>query len=412
MKAKRILTVAYGGGHSRMLIPVIRKMRQNGMDVLSLACTLGLADMKSAGLPFISYIDLMSYLSPAEKLRLSIYEPFIRSLPLNPLVPRSESYAYYGINFLALDKRYESPDRVIEDYKTQGRSLFSPEFVMERLISRADPALVIATNSPRTEKAAIDIAKKLGRHTLCAVDLFFFNNPHVADPDFCDYWAVFSESIRSKLSLVAGVPPNRIFVTGNPAFDNLSIVSEKRRNRLVGRSERDQTVNLLWISAPEPDRLLPVKVLEDLLRIKRKYGLHVHLTVRLHATEGKKANSVYGDGLYDCDFVDQEISIEQCLAGTDVAIAFSSTLAVQAASAGIPTAQVLGSAYDRSTPLADYGLVDAAVTFGHDQQGSLSAWLREKIETIRRGKPIAIAESNLSISATDRFISAVHSIIE
>lgn len=56
-RKKRVLAVAYGGGHIQMLIPVVRELKRREFDVTLLALTIGGPVAAAAGIPYKAYRD-------------------------------------------------------------------------------------------------------------------------------------------------------------------------------------------------------------------------------------------------------------------------------------------------------------------------------------------------------------------
>lgn len=373
----KVLTVAYGGGHTRALIPVIRFLRSRGIDVQSLACTTGAIDMRKAGLPYLSYVDLIELLGVTDRKRARVLgERTFQWIDPSPLIPVCETKAYHGVNLLSLEKLLGSEQDALDLFLKKGRAAFDPCYAMRIVLAQLQPDVVVATNSPRTEKAAIDVAVEMGIRTVCLVDLLFDHNPHVKNPRFCDVWAVHNQQIRKKLS--ASVPADRIKITGNPAFGDLLPSGSARRSRLLSMQDRCE-MTVLWISQPEPQPRSLLMVCRELMRIKKEV-VDFKLLVKLHPTEEAEGH-VYGNfSDEDFELVGGDESLHDCFSRTDIALCFNSTLGAQAYFLGIPCVQITGSAYDAVMPLAQLGLVEDVVQPYGDDLGSLAYWLRSKIE--------------------------------
>jgi hypothetical protein len=114
--------------------------------------------------------------------------------------------------------------------------------------------VVVATNSPRSEQAAIEAAHALGIPSLSMVDLFaLLADPYRERAVHADRITVLSQATRDNL-VQAGVEPQRIVVTGNPAFDNLA-GPEAHDAAQRFRAERawDGRPVVLWAGHMEPD---------------------------------------------------------------------------------------------------------------------------------------------------------------
>jgi len=216
--APRALFVTYGGGHVGMVLPVIRELDTllPGVDCQLMALTTGHLKARAVR-PTLGYKDFL-HLVDAEAAR-RWGERLIEG-NTSPDVPADETIAYLGINYLDLIAQYGEAGAA-DIYREQGRYGFRPLHFMRRLIDAFQPDVVVATNSPRSERAALDVALERGIPTVGMVDLFgqdddtYLHRP--AKP-----WrtCVLSQRVRERL-LAAGFVPEGIVVTGNPAFDGL-----------------------------------------------------------------------------------------------------------------------------------------------------------------------------------------------
>lgn len=57
----KILVAAYGGGHARLLIPVIRDLEARGHEVTVLGLTLGKAVFNQANITAVGLYDILQY---------------------------------------------------------------------------------------------------------------------------------------------------------------------------------------------------------------------------------------------------------------------------------------------------------------------------------------------------------------
>jgi len=102
-------------------------------------------------------------------------------------------------------------------FAMHGRRAFLPLSFMGRVLRILKPAMVVTTNAPRSERAAIIVAKQHGIPTLSMVDLFGIHQPVRLDADVV---TVLSQWVIDNLRRERLVGPDVEFmVTGNPAFD-------------------------------------------------------------------------------------------------------------------------------------------------------------------------------------------------
>lgn len=139
-----------------------------------------------------------------------------------PPIDAEESIAYLGASFADLVQQSGSEQVAWQQYRQLGRMAFLPLTVLRRVIDTLRPDFVLATNSPRAERAALLVAKECGLPSLCVADLVNTVYPDwLNEAGYGDKICVLAE--RKKQTLIErGRPTEEIVVTGNPAFDELS----------------------------------------------------------------------------------------------------------------------------------------------------------------------------------------------
>ncbi len=216
---RRLLFVTYGAGHIALVLPVIREMQQRQPDwhIDLMALTTAAHEAKRQGFAALGYRDFAHWYEPQQLRDQAV--PLLASTR-HPLVDEEETIAYLGINLADLEHRLGREEAQAR-YARQGRWAFHPVGFMRRVLEQLRPEVVIATNSPRTEQAALEAASALGIPSVCMVDLFSPpGDPFLERLHYADSLTTISE--LGKKNLVAGgVPADRIHVTGSPAFDSL-----------------------------------------------------------------------------------------------------------------------------------------------------------------------------------------------
>lgn len=162
------LFVSYGGGHVKALLPAARLAKARGLArPVYLALTTAAAEVRAAGIETLGFRDL---LQPGDARALRKGEALAAALQV-PAADHEESVAYLGLSYTDLEDRLGA-EAAAEAYARFGRQCFLPLSVLERAIRKTAPALVVATNSPRAERAAIETARRLGVPSVCLLDLF------------------------------------------------------------------------------------------------------------------------------------------------------------------------------------------------------------------------------------------------
>ncbi len=247
----RVLFVSYGGGHIEMCLPVIRALRERepACDVRLMALTTAFGAAQRAGESPLGYRDFCDGPQGQRALR---YGEMLLPGNEHPDVAREESLAYLGLNFLEwVEESGEAA--ALRRWREVGRQGFLPVGFFKRLLARLEPDVVVATNSPRSEQAAVAAAASLGIPSLTMLDLFALpGDPFAARRVHAERVTVISEAARANL-VEAGVPPARIFVTGNPAFDVLAGARAAAEGLAWRRSRGwDDRCVVLWAGHREP----------------------------------------------------------------------------------------------------------------------------------------------------------------
>ena len=286
----RVLFVAYGGGHVSMLMPVILQLQALRPDVecVLLALTTGYGRARSAGFPALRYVDFL-HLVDAEQARH--WGRLLYAGNNSPDVDEVESIAYLGVNYLDLIAQYGEAGAAAH-YATHGRYGFKPLHFMRKLFKALRPGAVVATNSPRSEQAALEVAVELGIPSVGMVDLFGLDtDTYVLREIKPSYTCVIADSVAERL-LLRGFPEPGLRVTGNPAFDGLFDAGNttKAREFLAAKGWQDKKV-ILYIGAWEPvahpnteiraGREFPVQI-EHILRDYAAGRDDIALVVRYH----------------------------------------------------------------------------------------------------------------------------------
>ena len=217
---KKVLFVCYGGGHVGILLPIAERLQEMQIKIEFLALTTAINVLKTTEYKYYTFKDFFK-----SKEVLYYGKKLLEGLESHKM-DDSDSISYLGQNFIELIDNHGISDADYI-YKRDGRSSFFPLESISLILSELQPDLVISTNSPRSEKAAIFASRKLGIPSIAIGDLFMIRPlKWFSDNSFADKICVFN--IESKKKLVdLGRNEASVIVTGNPAFDVLVKLSEK-----------------------------------------------------------------------------------------------------------------------------------------------------------------------------------------
>jgi hypothetical protein len=360
---KQVLFVAYGSGHIKMLIPVAQALQSSGLaHPVVLALTTAAPVAQAAGLDVRRFKD---FVQPGDEKALQTGRRLVADL-ITPALDPDESTAYLGLSYADLveDKGAEEAEKA---YHRLGRQAFLPVRMLTRILDAIRPDLVVSTNAPRAERAAIIAARARGIPALCVVDLFALNEVQwLCSPNYADRVCVLNSAVRDFL-VGAGRPGHQVVVTGNPGFDRLNsgVAIAAGRALRTSRGWDDRAV-VLWPTQVEPavhpasglpgNAGLPDRVLQQLVRWVTQNQSSV-LCVRTREAEPMPALPKHPRVV----LTGQEIELSTLLHATDVVVTLTSTVGLEGHLAGCHLIQVTGSVCEDAMPLRRYGIADEAV---------------------------------------------------
>ena len=211
-----------------MVAPVVRRLQSMGVECHVLALTTGYRKAEQLGLRPLGYRDFQ-HLVPSLSHVLAWGQQLYPGNQ-HPDVSEAESLLYLGINYAQWVADHGEV-QAAQMYATHGRRGFYPLDFMRTILKSIKPDIVVTTNSPRSEQAAVEAAIGLSIPTLSMVDLF------LGPTDlFCqrrlhaDKLTVISDEVGQVLQSV-GIAPSRVITTGNPAFDTLTSAAVQQQAR-------------------------------------------------------------------------------------------------------------------------------------------------------------------------------------
>ncbi|CCQ89754.1 putative UDP-Glycosyltransferase/glycogen phosphorylase [Nitrospina gracilis 3/211] len=355
---KKILCIAYGGGHVNMIVPVARALRSRSeYDVTVLGLTTAGAVFEREGIPHIGFRDLVR---DGDAPALEMGERLAEGLS-NPAVPHAETVAYLGLSYWDLVRKHGETEAA-KLYEEKSRRAFLPTTVFERWYQEVQPDLVVATNSPRAERAALTTASRMGIPSVCIVDSFaLIEYEWIRENSYATKVCVWLDSIKDFL-VEKGRNPEDILITGNPAYDflageNLAPQAEELRKQ-KGWNERKV---ILWASQFLPavhprtgkqgDPDLPRKVDSTLFDMLERHP-DWQLVLRLHPSETRPLASLPDRA----EFSPLTDDLNVLLKATDAVVSFTSTVGVKGMLLGVPFITLDFSVYADDAPFSQLGL--------------------------------------------------------
>lgn len=327
---RKVLFVTYGGGHAKIIRALVQHLQSHEPEFEPhiLALTMAYGILRDVDVPKYRFSDLVT---PDDAEALKIGEAMAAGLDPNGEVPLSESIAYLGLSYSDLVSRH-GRDTAAQLFSEQGRQAFVPLGPLRRLFDLVQPDLVVATNSPRAEQAAIMVARERGVPAVCIIDLFGGNDiPRARENDYADALCVLSETVKDTFAS-AGRNRDHIHGTGNPAFDSYgdpAITSEAAQLRRSKRWNDDKVV--LWASQIEPSDMDLSRRVAAMLG-EQFAARDVRVVWRPHPSEYVKPEMV-PPGV---ELSTQSDPLVPLLKAVDVCCVISSTVGLEACLLGTP----------------------------------------------------------------------------
>jgi len=398
----KVFLVAYGGGHVAVLAPVAQKLKEKGHEVVFLALTTAKNYLDKRNIESIGFRDLLFL---ADDKASKYGEKLAAGLEVGA-VAHEESVAYLGMSYsdLASEKGEVEAEKLYAQHKRQA---FLPVRSLKAALAHYKPDIVVATNSPRAERAAIIAAGELHIPSICVVDLFALKEIEwIGKPGFAKRVCVLSEAVR-QMFLQAGRGADEVVVTGNPAFDVLQTDEARARGAKMRRENGwdDGKINILWASQTEPEKhpfsdikgdpQLPYDI-EKCLREFVVANDGFRLVVRYHPSQ----NDIFRDGK-NVAYSPATDEVAAVIHACDMCITITSTVALEAHIAGKPVITVDKSIFTDEAPFSRMGISQGV----EDIEMLPGAILNRSKHTIVK-KPQEIQ------NATDKVIESIELLVE
>ena len=347
-----------------MVVPVATELAaENTVAVEVLGLTTAANVVRGAGLSLLQFTD---FVDPSVDCAALAHGRRLAANLSNGEVTLAESVAYLGLSYRDLEERVGA-EQAAALYATLGRHAFLPVSILDRVLTKVKPDLVVITNSPRSERAVAICAKNHKIPVVCIVDLFAADEVKwLASDNYADAFCVLNEFIKEFL-VTSGCDPGKVHVTGNPAFDRLrdpdtiAAGSELRRTLAWG----DKHV-LLWPCVDEPavhpfenfvgDPSAPSRALLKLVEFCLSRN-DIILCVR--PRPGQQAPCLPIDPRIVITGADWNLAV--LLHAVNIVVAMSTTVAIEAHLVGTRVIKILGSVFDKSMPLVEQGIAECEI---------------------------------------------------
>lgn len=314
---KKVLMVCYGGGHVKIIENIYYELKkEENLEIVIFALTAAQKYLDKVKIPYTTLEDYQKVFKDEEAEKIGIQ--IIQELDLD--FKERESILYYGYSFKQLIEKY-GREKAILGYKKFGRRVFLPIDFMTKVLKLEKPDLVLTTNAPRMEKAALICAKKMRIKTISVEDLFgrrhknevdFYYKDKIYNEIYGDIICVFSNITKKNLEKRV---KSEIIVTGNPNFDTIFKIKKEKINYY------DKSI--CYLSQQTENNLSIVKILLKLLdeQIIKQVILKLHPNEKrdnyLNVIENYKGKVIIAEELYEAIISSSLILTEYSTAGIE-----------------------------------------------------------------------------------------------
>lgn len=368
MSKKKVLLIAYGGGHINLLIPIYYELESRGYTPIVIGLTTACEALDREGIEFLSY---RSFLDEQDNEALLLGREIASGMSLNQKVPYEETVAYMGVCYRELieDHGLEGAHSL---YEHEGRQSFMPTRYMRRILDSVNPDFVVTTTSPRSEEAMVYAASEMGVPCYCVVDFGYdlYVTERLGRKGYGNKIFVPFEVVKERLE-ERGRSPEEIEVVGNPVFDFLGKFSVEENKRAFRREKSwgDKYV-ILWAKSVFDQVKQIESDVEKALIEKFSNDKEVKLVFRPHPNDTR-----------DYSGLDEKIHlstteepVRSVIAASDVVVTVNSTVGLEANLMGKPVVQVDMLEYSAKVPFDELGIGDVAKSVD-----SLLLYFRERI---------------------------------
>lgn len=232
---KKILIVCYGGGHANIvksIYPVLTE--QVDAEITILALTAAPKIFIANNIPFKTLSHLVCDLECYDEI-VRLGTQFGAPLHNNNMgIEFEDTIAYYGCGMYDLIHRF-GKEEAFKMFSEKGRKAFLPVLIMEMILNKLKPDVVVITSSPRMEMAAGIVADKLSIPVVRINDL-----PVSTTVEHRCTLCVMNEWAKKYAIHEANNPEESVIVTGQPIFEEELYLNNDKLNNVKDYLELDQ----------------------------------------------------------------------------------------------------------------------------------------------------------------------------
>lgn len=347
---KRIFIVTYGGGHVSIMIPLIRELRKrDGIALSILGLSIASEALKEAGIEHHTILDYKELIM--DKNAWMFGKKLAREMHVNGKgITFEETVIYFGSSMRDLVQE-KGEKEAFELFEKDGKVCFIPLHTMELILDYEKPDLLVTGNCPRMERAAMTVARENGIKVLSLNDLLGFDKKYIFP---ADKLAVISEITRENL-IKKGNSPDKIVVTGSPAFD--PIVAEQRTfNRQAILTDLQLPPDArIFLLATQPQKACTWAMIDMMIRLLGRYRGY-YLVIKNHPGDDNRPYEDYLAKKNHPRVVMTDIPVRKIIFVADLTVTIFSTVGVESVLMGVPLIQLNLMGIPNPIPLNQYNL--------------------------------------------------------
>jgi hypothetical protein len=345
---KKVFFVTYGGGHVKIVIPVVKELQARGYDFSILGLTASVLALRKEGIAHKGLKDYIHLFKDKEQ----IYELGSKFIDTNfnpdDGLDKEEILLYLGLNIYDLGIQMGSIDQAITHFNAFGRKGFYPYHTMKKIIEYENPKAIFVTCEVRAEKAAAIIGNELNIEVVRVIDLLGEEEKVPYKAKVC----VINELAKEKI-----LNSNRhlnnadVVVTGQP---NLETVYNDNALTEFNKAHHLNKYKKVLSFFSQPGNAQRARVVEKLIKLlgeKQEYLCFY----KLHPNEDKALYEKYLEINPNNLLFTKEIDSNYILIASDIVMTFDSTVGLQAVYANKPLISINFSDVDYLTDYSKYG---------------------------------------------------------
>lgn len=345
---KRIFFVVYGGGHVNLAIPLIKELRKdNFYETTVLGLSIAMKSLKLEKIPYESIADFESVIMDDLAWRLG-KELADRWHIDGKGIDRKESEIYLGSSMRDIVMEI-GEKKAFCKINENGRRAFYPVNTMQKIVDCVKPDLIVTTNVPRMERAAVKAGLNREIPTIAIHDYLGFEKRHKLEADKI---AVMCDITLENL-VKAGHDREKIVVTGQPVFDQIPDEMEVFSSvDLPGKLELpgNKRFILLGTQTNSSSQAMVENAINDVSQLDG-----YELIIKPHPGEDIKNHEKWISGKKGV-YLRPDAPIRELIFCSDLTITIFSTIGFESVLMGKPLIQLNLTGKPNPIPLFQYGV--------------------------------------------------------